>query len=801
MARRPRKTCRWPIALAEIALLQALCMQTGFAADATADAAASSGPALLDDAGAYNSATYGGEDLYLMVTLNGTAKGLVHFGYRNDELWASVATLRQLGFRLPDATSDPVRLRDLGVKIAYDPSQQTVDMVAPLSLLDLATTVVDTTREQQPPATSSPGMLLNYNVYGTAGRHGDDSVNAFTELRAFGGSGVLSTTGLSRIARDSQNGWNSRSVRLDTAWSRSFQDDMVTLRVGDTLTGYLPWSRATRIGGVQVSRNFALQPYRITAPLPQFLGSAALPSDVELYVNGVRQYSGKVPAGPFQLNTAPTINGAGSAQVVLTDALGRATTLDFSMYAVHDLLQAGLSDWSAELGMVREDYGLRSFAYGSDPAASGTWRYGVSDQFTAEGHAEAVNGLFNGGAGGNWLLGSAGILSGALAHSQHANQSGSQWNLGYSWRGNRFNFSVDTTRSSGGYRDIASLYGAPNPRLSAQALIGATLGTAGSFGLSYLHLRYPGQPAARYASAYWFRSLQGRASLSLNLNQNLDLRSDRSIFFGFSLNLDSYTSVGSSFQRNGDRNTVGVGAHHSIVGERGFGWDTQLRQSGGLRDGQAELDYRGNYADMRAGVFDGAGQSYAYANADGAVVFMGGHPFASRRIDDGFAVVSTDGVADVPVRLENRLLGKTDRHGLMLVTPLNAYQGNLLEIDPMQLPADLRIDHVKAIATPSDRAGTLVRFPIRPIQAATVILQDEQGRPLPLGSAVQVDGMSDTGAMVGFDGEVYLDNLADHNRLNVQTSAGTCHARFDYRRDRSGIPQIGPLTCRKDPSR
>ena len=34
----------------------------------------------------------------------------------------------------------------------------------------------------------------------------------------------------------------------------------------------------------------------------------------------------------------------------------------------------------------------------------------------------------------------------------------------------------------------------------------------------------------------------------------------------------------------------------------------------------------------------------------GALVLMGGHAFAARPISDAFAVVSTDGVADVPVR-------------------------------------------------------------------------------------------------------------------------------------------------------
>src|SRR3546814_5580560 len=83
------------------------------------------------------------------------------------------------------------------------------------------------------------------------------------------------------------------------------------------------------MAGVQWRRDFGLQPQLLTDPIPQFFGEAALPSAVELYVNGVRQYSGQIAPGPFTLNTVPNLNGSGAAQVVITDALGRSRTIDF----------------------------------------------------------------------------------------------------------------------------------------------------------------------------------------------------------------------------------------------------------------------------------------------------------------------------------------------------------------------------------------------------------------------------------------------------------------------------------------
>ncbi|RZI87699.1 MAG: fimbrial biogenesis outer membrane usher protein, partial [Variovorax sp.] len=320
MATRRSKASRQPNARVDAARLLcgllALALHSAHAAEPSQPTTAPTAVNVVDNplAGAR------GDDLFLELSINGNPQGLVHFGLRDNALWASAATLRKLGFALPPDASDPVRLASLrGVDVRYDAGLQTVAITASAEAVKLGTTIVDTAPVSTPVASGSPGLLLNYDVYGTKGRRNSSSLNAFTELRAFNGSSVFSNTMLAQATQGEGLGWQHNSVRLDSTWSKSFPDEMLTLRVGDTVTGALAWSRSTRIGGVQLSRNFALQPYRTTTPLPAFLGSAALPSQVELYINGLRQYSGQVPAGPFQLNTVPGINGAGNAQVVLTD--------------------------------------------------------------------------------------------------------------------------------------------------------------------------------------------------------------------------------------------------------------------------------------------------------------------------------------------------------------------------------------------------------------------------------------------------------------------------------------------------
>lgn len=822
--KRSRSRYRWTSLLASALLSswQAAAMAANPSVGTVADSDAAL--SVIDDAGISMGV---GDDLYLEVLLNQQPTGqLAHFGLRNGRLLASRHTLQRLGFRLPLGGPDPQPLDRLpGVLVHYDAARQQVAITAPLTLLDLKTAVLNARDDGEVPAASaSPGVLLNYDVYGTAGEKHSGSLSAYTELRAFGAGGVFSTTSLDQFTRLPGQGWRSRFVRLQSSWQTSFPERMTTLRVGDTLTGSLAWSRATHIAGVQLSRDFALQPYRITTPVPVFLGQATVPSAVDLYINGIKQYSGEVAPGPFQLNGAPIINGSGNAQVVLTDALGRSTRIDFPFYTTAQLLQQGLSDWSVELGVVRRSYGQKSFDYGHRPALSGTWRYGISNRFTAQAHAETTVGVANAGIGGVWLLGAeAGVLNASFARSRGQGRHGGQYSLGYQWRHGPFNFSLDSKRSHGDYRDVASLYGAPPPRVSERALIGVSSTHLGSFSLSYLHLRqadhagstyfhlpslpFGGNVAdsagqdSRYASAFWFRSIGRRMSVNASVNQNLDDHRDRSIFLGLSISLDDRTQLSASAQRNRSRDSFSVSADHAVPSEGGFGWHAQGRSGDGQRGGLAEVGYRGDYGQIDTGVNVLGDRRYAYASGNGALVWMGGGLFASRRIDDAFAVVSTNGIADVPVKLENRVIGRTNQAGLLLVTPLNAWQKNQVAIDPMNLPADVQIDHVKTFATPSDRAGTLVRFGITPMRAASIILHDAAGKPLPVGSPAHLLGQKDTGALVGFDGALYLDTLQDRNTLEVVTPGGTCRVSFDYRKQGNGIPEIGPLTCQtgKDP--
>ncbi|MBV6271787.1 fimbria/pilus outer membrane usher protein [Alcaligenaceae bacterium CGII-47] len=746
-------------------------------------------------------------DLYIDVFVNQTPRGIHPFSYRGGELWVLPEVLRDIGIRSTQKDDEPVRVNGLdGITAHYDEEYQRLSVEGNMENLALPLTTLGVKDTDYIPASASPGALLNYDLYGVRQNDHTSSLSLFSELRAFAGNTVASSTTLTQNIQGIPQYSGLNTVRLDTSISTSFQKRMLMLTLGDTTTRSLNWTRSTRIGGIQFGRNFNLQPYRSTAPLHEFFGSATVPSDIELYVNGLKYYNGQVPAGPFQLNAMPGITGAGNAQIIMRDALGRMQTLDFSLYDSQRLLQKGLSDWSLEVGAVRKMYGLNSFSYGSDPAVSGTLRYGLSRTFTAETHVEGTPGLANVGVGGVWVPGKLGVLSGSLTSSQYKRRRGTQWSAGYDWSGTRFNAGINALESNDNYRDLPSLFGAKNIHRQMRAHMGYSNPLLGSIGVSYLKLQYHGEDALRYGNVSWFKSLGQRTSLSLSLNQNLDNRRDRSIYLNLSISLDSGITMSAGGQHDGDTSAVTLSANKTAPSQGGWGWRVNAGNADQQSNGQAEANYLGRYGQVTAGALRVGNLNQVYAGATGAVVLMGGQTFASRRVDDSFVVVSTSGVADVPVLVSNRPVGVTDDKGYLLVTPIYAYQRNKIGIDTLSLPADFQIDHVTINATPTLGAGKIANFKIKKIRAASVAIYKPDGTPLPVGSRVHALKTGEE-SIVGFDGLVYLEDLRDQNTLEIDAqqqgvlhplvrgNPSKCQVHFAYAGQGRSAASLGPYTC------
>lgn len=730
-------------------------------------------------------------DVYLEVSINGVnTTQLLRFRDAQGRLSASPGALDSVGVdlrQLGAPRDSEIALDDIaGLRYTYNAAMQAVNLVVPDALR--RPFQVDTRGlPRTPRATAGRGVVLNYEAY--AQTDAFSRVSLYTEQRYFDPRGTLNNTGTAYLG-----GRAGRYIRYDTYWIHSDQDSLRTLRLGDTITSSLNWSRSVRMAGVQWGRNFALRPDLVTFPVSSLSASSVVPSSVSLYVNGVQQYSGNVPAGPFVVNQIPGITGAGQATLVTRDALGRSVSTSVPLYIDTRMLAAGLSSYSIEAGFARRQFSVRSFDYDKRPAVTASGRYGLDDALTLEGHAEMSAGLYNAGAGALVRLGQAGVINGALSGSA-GRDNGGQVSLGYQYIEPAFSVELQTVRALGDYGDLGSREDVPVPRQTDRVTLSLPLTSSQSVALSYVGLRMPQVPAARIGSASYTANLHSRVSLNVSAYKDFTQTGSRGVYVGLSILLGDNTQASASLGRQGGQDTYSIGAQRNVDYGGGWGWGLENGRSAGMRYNQGRLQFLGRYGQLTALGQDYGGKGQAALQASGALVLMDGALTPSRRINDGFALVSTEGTPDVAVLHENRKLGRTNRAGHLLVPDLNSYQINRLSIDPDELPVDMKLETTKAVAVPQAGAGVLVKFALQRYAAASVILHLPDGAVLPVGARV-AHLESGKQSVVGYDGIAFVEDLQAENHLRVTGGGLSCVVAFPYRHDPARpLPTLGPFVC------
>jgi outer membrane usher protein len=761
-----------------------------------------------------------GEPLYLEVFINGQPTGLIaNFVLRPEQRLAiTVTELRELRIkpdRLPVGSDGLVELdRCSGLTYSYIQVQQAVRIE--ISDQGRIPYVVDTRphSDAKPTDTGTPGAVVNYTLFGTTAANPasytallqpQTGFSASFDARAFSQYGIFSQTGLVNSALAA----GMQSIRLDSTWSYSDRDTLTTYRVGDVISSGLSWTRSLRLGGAQMQRNFALRPDLVTLPMPQYSGSAALPSTVDIFVNNVKGYSGTVPAGPFQIQNLPVISGSGNQSIVVQDAMGRQTVVNQPFYSSAKMLAAGLFDFSVETGFTRRNYGVSSNDYDNAPAASGSLRYGLNDWLTLEAHTEDSGSLLNGGADINVLLASWGVASFAVAGSRgDGTSNGSLLAASLELGRGGYTFYARTQRTTLNYLDLASLPSTsslvPGVSLMASHPTRSIDQLALSVPLSFDHssvtlsmTRMLDALNNRYAilGMSYTRPLLHDASLFLTAFKDFDDSKSYGFFGGLTISFGNGITAAASTSRTGSGVTGGVEVSKSQPLETdSWGWKIRdFEGSTPLRT--ASASYRSSVGQMEVGVQQVNGLTQATAQMDGAVAFVGGNTFFTNRINDAFAVVDA-GAPNVDVFYENRPVGTTGSSGMVLVPYLRAYQNNSISIDAKNLPADADVPMTKATVVPLDRAAALVKFGIaQDTRNALVMVNGVDGRAIPAGSHAHLaDGEE---AMVGYGGEIFLRGLNDRNTLVVdRAGGGSCRADFEFHPNPGVRVVINDVVCR-----
>ena len=754
--------------------------------------AALGGPALAQDIDALpppDASAPANQTLYLDLVLDGNVvRTLVPATQRGGRLFLPPDELRLAGLEIPAGL--PVEPDGLvavdavpGLGATFDAAQQRLVLAPDRSLRRLQNLGYRTPSAVQ--AQRDRGVRLDWDAFGrTAGDI--QTLSLGTALRAFGRWGTFETTGVSRFDDSGSDAY----ARLDTRWTYSDPLRLTTWTAGDVVSGGLTWTRPVRLGGLQWRRNFGVRPDLIVYPVPRFAADATVPSSVELFVDNIRQSQQDVGAGPFVLSEFPRVVGAGQALVVVTDALGRTTQTSVSLYVDYQRIAAGLTDFSVEAGLLRRGFGLDAVDYGEEPVASASWRRGLTDTVTLEAHGEAGAGLRLGGLGVAWSPANRyGVVSASLAGSG-GDSRGTQAALGYQWFGQRMGLDAYVQRASAGYSDLGALDAGSRPLRAQDRATAWWRVPRGSLSISWLRARDAADVPTRVLSGGLTQSW-GRVSASASIFD--DDRAGTGVGLSFSVPLGPDITAFASVDRSGGQTRASASVRRATPYEGGLGWDVQARDNG---DAAASLTWRGRAGEVTAGTERVAGRMGAFGQGYGSLVWMGGRVFASRRVGDSFAVVSTNGMPGVPILFENRVAGYTDASGHLLLTDLRGWQRNRVALDPDALAGDIRVPALERLVTPPDNGGVRVAFDLQRIASATVVLHDDDGSPVTAGTRVNV---GDATAIVGFDGELWLERYAVGTPLNWSRAGRACTATLPALPD--GATRVGPIACNvSDPS-
>lgn len=701
-----------------------------------------------------------GDRLVYDVVLQGRPTGKVEEFRRTDgALYAPRALLVELAVPVPPGEDAWVRLTDVaGLAATVDEARGELSLRLAASLRP-ATTLRFLDEPGDAPQPLARGAALDYTLSAqTSG--GDADIGARIAPRWFGPFGVVASDAVYRSTGD------PRWQRIETYWQKDFPQHMRQLRVGDAITPGPAWSRAVRYAGVHFGRDYGLRPDLVTYPLPAFAGQAAVPSAVDIVVNGLRTRRTEVPDGPFSIPRLPVVTGGGEALVVVADALGRETVYRVPFYVSTKLLRAGLSDYSFDAGALRRGY---ADDYG-DAFASYAVRYGATDALTLEGQAQASGDVRRAGVGAIARVGEFGAVQAAVARSGGDRCDGTQWYFASEFQRGRFSANTAQSWTRGDYCDLAAFDGDAPPRRQTQVTLGVAT-ALGQFNLSRLD-RTDADGRLRFDSLFWSQRVAVRAYLSLGVQRTRDADGRRDTAAQFSLLVPLADGM-TSFSVNGiggERDRAIARLARQPPAGPGWGWyvESALERS----DARAGGEWRAPWTALSLDVDRTRDDIAVRAGADGAFAWIGGHGYASRRLGDAFAIVDTGDAPDVPIHRENQWLGRTDAHGRFLVPELRAFEANHVGLEPTELPPDADAQTDRLVLRPYRGGGIVASFGVRRTGLRDLRLTLADGAPAPTGSVLVVDGADRQS--VGYDGLVHVEPPTSGATWELRGAFGRC---------------------------
>ena len=691
-----------------------------------------------------------------------------------------------------DHLIDIPTLDKLGYRISYDPQAVELNLDIPLSVRPQQTVHLGrglSIEHVQPDASADVAAFLNYRI-GTTYEFTGDQRKKWDVLGDFQFAGRLFREVSFENFATLDTLSDHEFVRTASRISYDLPGPAWRITAGDLITESTGLQGNPEISGANLS-HLVDTFYPDRAPGANSSNNLVLShsADVQILVNGVPVSQLHLGPGSYDLRNLPVTQGANHVQAVITDVTGQRRVQSFSFFSDAQLLDPGLTEYTLSLGVLAP-FGETGPHYTNDLAASGFYRRGINQQFTAGVNFQAAKydqmfganaimgtdfGLFAIDAAFNHLQ--TGQFGGAARfqyrYASHTNtiymarsfdfsvQYQSAHFLPLSAFSNRLSSRVTSPLSPGEPIPVDFDLSTFNNRSTQALLVAASLtqpitrkfaiqidgnysrnrGGIGNTGAVSALMTYqaPFQSTLGLGITYQWIPRDNSASLisgrGLSFLLTLTHQFGRhATATGTADRFQQRASFNRSAARQIDDYYVNADVSHNEFGSYGnalAGYETNRGDIQGLYS--TSFDEHGHIASQQGGML-----------FSGSVAMADGHVGLGRQITDAFAVIRKDGsLGNRQLVVEDRTaadpIARTGTFGAAVV-PLSAYTPAVVPFDVRDLPPGYDLGEGNFDLYPWRHSGSAFKVGSPYHLSALGDLLDEEGKPLALrtGSAVSL---------------------------------------------------------------
>jgi len=713
----------------------------------------------------------GGQMAILKIFLNQEEKGEFFVDVTEDgDFLVRMEDLKKMGFSeirgkvLALEGEEFASLQSMeGVRTLFDEKKLALELTADPQILEKRVFTLRYPRQAKVYYPKDMAAFLNYNLTTFARDSFTYDRTVLTDQLGFRAGDFLFLSDSSYAQRRGEGG---QFVRLMSNVTYDRREDLKRIVFGDFFASSGELGSTLNMGGISFSKNYNIDPYFIKYPEIGFSGLASLPSELEVYRDGVLIRKERVAPGGFDLRDIPTYVGAGLAEVVLKDPFGREQRIPLPYYFTDTLLKKGLHEYSYNIGFLREDFGVVSNRY-NDFAFLGFHRYGMSDSLTAGIGAEASRRVFNLGLSSILSVPrQLGVINASVAWSDSkGGRDGIGGSVSYLYQGQNLSFNLLVRSFTRDYSNISTETAQDRTKYEASVGAGYFSSTLGSLSLGFDATRkYSGLETKSLLASY-SRKITDRSNVIANFKRDIENRINE-----FNISINYYFNYGitasSGYQRTDGNSSERIQVTKNLPLGEGVGgrasFEANQAESRNFNNYNLQLLYNAKYGQYGAEfISTDRAETYSFSAA-GGLTFVKDSLNFSRPIQDSFALAKVGDLKEVRVYLNNQEIGRTGNSGKILIPNLGSYYENQISINDKDIPMEYALSEVMKYVSPLLRSGSYIEFGTMKIQGFTGTLKVKVGQEIKPLEYIEFKLMVEGKELLsptGKGGEFYLENI------------------------------------------